>query len=276
MRVDQCIVSVEQRSVGGCIDLAFVFVRKYAAFLGQMLALFAIPSTLAVVLISYFTTDILMWSAILFLGMTPLLSAIIVAAIGPQVFGQTIDFNETASRILNRILIYLVFILLIRFVFFFCSFLIVPGLLLLPVAGHLAEILFLEECPSSKVISREFWLVGDGGYFRFLWHTVVLAFFWLILSLGCLLTIDLLCTTLFSTPVLFGRIVSSPDAADAAYVLITSDVRTAAALHLAIWLPFPIIRIAWFFSYLDQRIRAECWDLEVKYRTEAIRLGETS
>jgi hypothetical protein len=35
-----------------------------------------------------------------------------------------------------------------------------------------------------------------------------------------------------------------------------------------------VIRLAWFFCYLDQRIRNECWDLQLQYRAEAARLEE--
>ena len=36
----------------------------------------------------------------------------------------------------------------------------------------------------------------------------------------------------------------------------------------------PVIRLAWFFCYLDQRIRNECWDLQLQFRAEAARLEE--
>jgi len=45
-------------------------------------------------------------------------------------------------------------------------------------------------------------------------------------------------------------------------------------LQIAMWLTYPIIRLAWFFCYLDQRIRNECWDLDLQCRVEAVRLEE--
>ena len=46
------------------------------------------------------------------------------------------------------------------------------------------------------------------------------------------------------------------------------------AIQFTIWLPYPVIRLAWFFCYLDQRIRNECWDLQLQFRAEAARLEE--
>ena len=44
MKVEDCIVTVERRNVGGCIDLAFVFLRQFLGPLYLLTACFAGPS----------------------------------------------------------------------------------------------------------------------------------------------------------------------------------------------------------------------------------------
>ena len=46
MKVEDCIVAVERRRLGGCIDLAFVFVRTYALPIGILTLTFAVPCCL--------------------------------------------------------------------------------------------------------------------------------------------------------------------------------------------------------------------------------------
>ncbi len=155
------------------------------------------------------------------------------------------------------------------------SFCIVLGILFVPPGGYLAEVMFLEQSPGKKILSRAMSLCGNGGFGWFLINAIILALFWMLCSIGVLLAIDLILTLLFSTPILFQRVVSSPDVGYAMSNLIMSDPRSATAFHAAVWIPFPVIRIAWFLCYLDHRIRSECWDLEVKFRAEAIKLSES-
>ena len=66
----------------------------------------------------------------------------------------------------------------------------------------------------------------------------------------------------------------SRSSSDVLRQLILDDPAFLTALQLALWLPYPVVRLAWFFCYLDQRIRNECWDLQLQYRVEAARLEE--
>ena len=56
--------------------------------------------------------------------------------------------------------------------------------------------------------------------------------------------------------------------------LVYDDPKMLTAMQLTVWLPYPVIRLAWFFCYLDQRIRNECWDLQLQFRAEAVRIEE--
>ena len=67
---------------------------------------------------------------------------------------------------------------------------------------------------------------------------------------------------------------ASRDGRDVFLQLTHDDPAFLTTIQLALWLPYPVIRLAWFFCYLDQRIRNECWDLQLQYRAEAARLEE--
>jgi hypothetical protein len=45
------------------------------------------------------------------------------------------------------------------------------------------------------------------------------------------------------------------------------------ALASTWWLVYPLARLAWFFCYLDARIRREGWDVEIAFRVEARRIA---
>lgn len=50
------------------------------------------------------------------------------------------------------------------------------------------------------------------------------------------------------------------------------DPKVVTVLMGVLWLVYPLARMAWFFCYLDQRIRNECWDVELDFRRDARRL----
>ncbi|MEZ6063725.1 MAG: hypothetical protein R3C19_25530 [Planctomycetaceae bacterium] len=86
--------------------------------------------------------------------------------------------------------------------------------------------------------------------------------------------IDMLSDTLFNSPIFFNTISNSPDIADALMGRLIDDPGVLTLLQVSLWIPYPVIRLAWFFCYLDQRIRNECWDLELQFRVETNRLEE--
>ena len=80
MRLDGAIFSIEQRPVGGCIDLAVVFLREHFAAVLKLLLCFAGPS----VLLTWWLIAELEWSTstclFLFALESPFCGAALVAA----------------------------------------------------------------------------------------------------------------------------------------------------------------------------------------------------
>ena len=104
MKVEDCIVTVERRSVGGCIDLAFVFARHFAGPLLKLTLSFAVPCTLLVWLVSTsMRRDVVIPSMMIFAFFTMLMSGAMVATVGPQVFGVPIKTRSAIRGLLSRI-----------------------------------------------------------------------------------------------------------------------------------------------------------------------------
>ncbi len=276
MKVEECIVSVERRSFGGCLDLAFVFAREFAGPLFRLWLICAVPSCGLVWLITSRSTDMLVPSILIFLFFSSLFSSLLVSCMGPQVFGVPISVRAAVRAWRRRFWGWLLLTMITRFLQSISGFcFVLPSVFVTAFAGHLPEVLFLEQAPLSTVTTRLSWLSGGGGYARNLARIVSLLLYWAALSIGLFILMDLLSTVLFNTPLFLAVVASgSTDWRDVFLQLSHDDPNFLTVMQLALWLPYPVIRLAWFFCYLDQRIRNECWDLQLQYRTEAVRLEE--
>ncbi|MDA1232910.1 MAG: hypothetical protein O2856_19245, partial [Planctomycetota bacterium] len=95
MKVEECIVTVERRSMGGCLDLAFVFAREFSGPLFRLWLICAVPSCALVWLLASVSAGMLLWSLVIFLFFSSVFSALLVACIGPQVFGVPISVRAS-------------------------------------------------------------------------------------------------------------------------------------------------------------------------------------
>ena len=276
MKVEDCIVTVERRSMGGCLDLAFVFAREFSGPLFRLWLICAVPSCVLVWLIASVSAGMLLWSLVIFLFFSSVFSSLLVACIGPQVFGVPISVRAALKVWRKRFWAWLLLSFVLRFmqsITGFCA--VVPSVFVTAYGGHMPEVLLLEQANANSVMKRLSWLAGGGGYARNLGRLLGLMFFWAILSFGLFLILDFLSTTLFNVPIFFKTAVNSSRAwNDVLVQLLYDDPKVLTAIQLTLWLPYPVIRLAWFFCYLDQRTRNECWDLQLQFRAEAARLEE--
>ncbi|MFQ5732489.1 MAG: hypothetical protein ACE5KM_11120 [Planctomycetaceae bacterium] len=125
--------------------------------------------------------------------------------------------------------------------------------------------------------------------------------FCVLLSIVVFFTIDQACNLLLGYPILLGRLdqilprESIQREADTAFgdaaangigragtivivalKFLLSDSRCLAVLTAAVLFVFPIARLAWFFCYIDLRVRRDCWDMELLFQQEARRLERTA
>lgn len=272
MKVEDCIVSVERRTVGGCIDLALVFTRQFAWPLFLLTCCFAIPSTCLVWLYADSVRhDVLIPCMLIFAFFTMLMSGAMVATVGPQVFGVPISIKAALKGLFSRIIVYAFFGLVFRLTGV-CLF--VPVIFVMAWCGHFPEVIFLERTPLNQASQRMSWLSKGGGYSRNLGRLVTISTFWILFAFGLFMIFDLGSGWLFNMPIFAGTIAPGPDVREALASKFIDDPVVVVTWQIALWITFPIIRLAWFFCYLDQRIRNECWDLELQFRVEAVRLEE--
>lgn len=276
MKVDECIVTVERRSMGGCLDLAFVFAREFSGPLFRLWLICAVPSCVLVWLLASVSAGMLLWSLVIFLFFSSVFSALLVACIGPQVFGVPISVRASLKAWRKRLWGWLLLSFMLRAMQFIIGICVVlPAIFVTAYGGHMPEVLLLEQAPVGSVTKRLSWLAGGGGYARNLGRLAGLMLFWVVLSFGLFLIVDFLATVLFNVPIFFKIAVNSTRAiGDVLSQLLYDDPKVLTAIQLTIWLPYPVIRLAWFFCYLDQRTRNECWDLQLQFRAEAARLEE--
>ena len=156
MKVEDCIVTVERRSIGGCIDLAFVFGRQFARPLLGLTFCFAVPSTLMTWFIgSSMRHDVLLPALLIFAFFNMLLSGAMVATVGPQVFGVPMSVRAALKSLMGRLISYSFLATLARSTGF-CVF--IPLIFVMSWCGHLPEVMFLERTPLNQLTQRLSWL----------------------------------------------------------------------------------------------------------------------
>ncbi|MFY9256569.1 MAG: hypothetical protein WAO83_24155 [Fuerstiella sp.] len=272
MKVEDCIVTVERRSIGGCIDLAFVFGRQFARPLLGLTFCFAVPSTLMTWFIgSSMRHDVLLPALLIFAFFNMLLSGAMVATVGPQVFGVPMSVRAALKSLMGRLISYSFLATLARSTGF-CVF--IPLIFVMSWCGHLPEVMFLERTPLNQLTQRLSWLTKGGGYSRNIGRVITLTFFWAVSAFGVFMLMDILSGWIFNAPIFFGTIAPGPDQVKAFQSKVLDDPWLLTMVQVALWVTYPIVRLAWFFCYLDQRIRNECWDLELQFRVEAGRIEE--
>lgn len=274
MRAEDCIVTVERRSLGGCLDLAFVFGREFSGPLLRLWLLCAVPACLTVWLLSASLTDMLLPSLIVFLVFGSVFGTLLVACMGPQVFGVPVSVKRALQSVKPRILSWLLLTGILRV--FQCLAgvcLVLPSAFVTAWGGHLPEVLILEQSGLRNVSNRLNWLASGGGYHRNLTRVLGLFVFWVVMSVGLFLLMDSAMTLVLNRPVFLARILHPTKSPGTLILQMTHDDPAFLTLfQLALWMPYPLIRLAWFFCYVDQRIRNECWDLQLLFRAEASRL----
>ncbi len=276
MKIDEARLAIEPRTVGGCIDLAILFCRAHVGKVIGLTLCFAAPVTLAAYGLTAVTDSGWFWSALAVFFLSPFLGAALVAGAGRWVFGDPFSvaaaLRITASRPWS-----LLYSLTLKRVGIGLSLFLCWGLPSFPLAtrfGFLPEVILLEQLRGSRIggrlgelMKRTFW--DATGRFT------AITFFAIAVFLSVFASIDIGSGTLLGYPIFFGRI-SSSFFFEEAVNLLFYDPLVVATLCGTLWLVYPLARLAWFFCYLDARIRKEGWDVELAFRIEARRLQSFS
>jgi hypothetical protein len=281
MRLERAGIALEPRTIGACIDLALVFFGRRLMSCLIVIAVFAIPASVATYYLARYTSYGLLWAVALFaLASVPLGVCLVVAAT------QT-AFAESSS--VGRVLwegifkqpkaLWLTW-LLRPIEAALATACLMPGVALAVYCGFLAESGVLRpwrrhqhDHRTNDLVQQEFSDLFVRG--MMLWGFGILA--WMILTI----TVDFAATLLFGVPLLFGRIAEAvrnpwgpPEFVDvmrALFEFCTTDPVALCTMTATALVVYAVCRVAWFFAYVDLRIRRDCWDLEVALAEEARR-----
>ena len=136
--------------------------------------------------------------------------------------------------------------------------------------GFLSEVLILEQLRGSRTLKRLEEILRNSYFEACSRYTTIVAFTFCV-GLTLFLLFDLGAQFLFATPILMAKVSWAVAAEDIANLL-AYDPLLVGALSATWWLVYPLARLAWFFCYLDLRVRNEGWDVEIELRVEARRL----
>ena len=276
MKLDGAIFAIEQRSVGGCIDLAIVFLREHFFAVFRLLACFAVPSV-ALTWWLVARNDWTLTSCVtLFVLECPFFGAALVASAGHRVFGERFSSRTGIRLLASRLLLLLVLTLTVRTITAIgLIFFIFPGYMVATRYGFLAEILLLERCPARRYETRLNDLMNST--FRDLLGRLIMIVVFFGTSVASLFVlVDMASGTLLGLPILAGRVSGLAYFIEEIATLMTRDPRVATVFVSVLWLVYPVARLAWMFCYFDVRIRKEGWDIELDFRVEANRLEATA
>jgi hypothetical protein len=282
MRFDQVAIRLVPRSTSNCLDLAVCFLRQYLAPIAALWATVAVPACVLVyVLVDRYEFTLPLAVAVFFFATSPL-GVLIMTGAAPCAFGEPFTFRGTWARLGWRGMG-----LLARGLGLRC--LIAIGLTLFLFPGWYLAVrtgFFVEQSALSKLARHlhdrraDELLKGEIGdlFFRSASIGMFCALLWWVM----LLTIDFVSSHLFGLPILLGRLgidlsyfKDLGDAFEYGLRFLWSDpIVVTAALAVAL-LVYPIGRLAWFFCYVDVRVRRDCWDMELQILQEAQRLEAT-
>jgi len=270
MRPDDIRIALRPRRLGGAIDLAGIIFRLHFRRLFGMTCLFAIPCTLLVVWSAQAEFGLLV-SLSLYFFLSPILGALIVAALGPWIFGEPISLETAAGTIKRRFGPLLLHVIIWRFVALFSwSTFALPGLFASAFESFVPETIVLEEQTTNGVVGRIREL-GSGRWFDLIGRRFALSFYHVGLVVSVFLLAELISSAVFGYPLAFARAVGSAwseELLDAFFF----DAIVLGVMTFLTWILYPITRIAIFLSYLDIRIRQEAWDIELDFRQRLLEL----
>lgn len=279
-RFTEAGISLEPRSIGSCLDLAFRFSSQYlAAFLGMWLSV-ALPAMLITYAVATWTTFGWLAAILSAAWLSPFLAGLLLTHAASIAFCEPLRMGQIYRRAWWECLSTLCARLGIRTLQVLLLATVVPPFLLLIYTGFQWESRILKSIRKRKhdhrtqdLVQQEFsdLAMRAGGCVLFggiLWFVVTM-------------TVDGLCMLLFGVSPVFGVLAEAaedPWGYLDPWVLLL-NVATAAVTHPLLLstlvgvslLTYSWLRLAWFFSYIDLRIREDCWDLEIALADEARR-----
>lgn len=300
MRFEHLTIPLVPLSTSNCLDLALAYLRQHFAAIARCWAVVAVPACwLAYVLVDRFEGNVLQATALTFFATGPL-GVLVIAGAAPAAFGEPFTFRGAWRRLRGQRFRIFSTSLLLRLgggaggllllasaklseglavvVGFVGVLLFVPGVWLALRKGFFVEQAVLAHLDRSLHDRRTSELIqGNLGdlFARGIWIVIWCGLVWWTLFMS----VDFLSQYLLGFPILFGRMqvdmsyLEEPDRA-MQYLgsFLWNDPRVVTAFVATALAVYPLGRLAWFFCYIDVRVRRDCWDMELQITQEAQRL----
>jgi len=268
MNLENVTIPIEPRSVGGCLDLAVQFQRTHARQLLGLTALLGVPGLALTYYLATLTNHGLLWGLTIFFFLAPIVGSWIAVGAGHRVFGEAFTVRSSLRAFWPQAARLTVLLWWYRVASLVASVGIVTGFLVAARGGNLAEAVLLEQLEGDRLRRR----LGELN--RGIQTSPVLALVTIWAYTLCGIIALFLLSHFVSAYLLEIPLWVHPgDGIAGALDRLWYDPVTVTLIAALFWGLYPVARLAWFFCYLDQRIRNECWDVELDCRREARRMS---
>ncbi|MEX0703269.1 MAG: hypothetical protein WD069_14340 [Planctomycetales bacterium] len=285
-RIERATISLAPRTLSHCLDLAAMFYGRRLRDILRLWACFAVPCCLAAWwLAARWQLDVRTVLGLVYFASLPM-GVLLVAGAAASSFGGDqrggfVRFDRRVLRLLGpgmfRRLVIAVGPALVLFpahwslVLLGLAACLFPSAWLLVRTGFAAEESLLAELDHRHHGRRVRELVR-GETADLCVRGVMLLAFCLLVGVVLFLTVDGASGQFFQFPIFVERVTDGEILGDEAAAYLFTSPRTLVPLAAVILLVYPLGRLAWFFCYIDIRVRRDCWDVELLMTREALRL----
>lgn len=282
MKLDDLAVPLIPRSTINCLDLGVMFYGRHLISILKLWCLFAAP----VCLLVYAGSRVWEWNILSAVGIVYFATAPFGCILGARIihasFGEPFELYPQSSREFRQLLVLSLKTLFMRLVTLVgLCLLVIPGWWIGVRSSFMVEKACLSELQGRRNDRRNSELIGQElGQLIQRSFGILLMLSAVFISLFA--TIDFVATQVLGIDFFWGRVssvssdyVEFDQQLEMAGELLLHDPTVLAVISALLLLIYPIARFAWFFSYVDLRVRGDFWDLELRFQKEVDYLQET-
>jgi len=284
MKLEQLRIPLIPRSTYDCLDLGVKFYGQHLFAILKLWFWVAAPTMLLIYPLVYFGHAHLGHALLLVFLVTGPWSVLLVRKAVQTSFGESFHSFPGNLSELRSMSVFMIKAFWVRILTLIgACFLVIPGWLV-----ALRSSFFVEKSGLSDVRGKS----SDRGTGRLVkqeigplfQRSLGIGFYMLVYAVSLFFTMDFLVETLFQQSLFWGRAFNE----DLLYLeyeseygplsefspLLVKDPLVVTVECGILLLVYPIARLAWYFSYIDLRVRGDFWDLELRFQKEVDRLQE--